>query len=370
MISFHDWYYALPQLGYLLLAVIPMIFLFRSLLHHRQKVLQTLINSSHIHQLSSRQSRLSSWLRGISLCLVWMLCCLALMDPIGNLRYLSTGQEKASQNQWVLRPRELIFLIDASASMSATDTRSNKSRLEIAKEITNELITHLEGQNGSLYAFTSDLTTLSPPTLDYLFLILALRDLSINEGGTAGTDVATALQHLHKISWGVPSNKEYTLVILSDGEDTVLEGLQGNERSQAREKIMDPLKNALDSHLRVFTIGIGSAAGAPVPGLTFEGKPVVTHLHEELLKDISLIGRGKYYSAATASTLEILQALLDEFNADLLEAQKRQQPLLSTQTEETTRYDLYYQIPLGLALLLLASLLFCFNRAHRFDMGV
>lgn len=354
MISFPEWYYSFPQMGYLLLLILPILYLFRSLFSYRQKVLASLVNSSHVSQLSTRYSRLSFWIKGLTICLIWSFACLALMEPQGNFKYITDS--KKDKQGWVI-PQDLIILIDASASMAAMDTRTGKSRLDTAKEIAGELIGRLNGQNGSLYAFTSDLSSLSPPTLDYLFLALALRGLSINEGGTAGTDFAFALESLKKRFWGLPSNKEYTLVILSDGEDTVLETLRGEERSKARDKILSPLKNALESHLRVFTIGIGSAAGAQLSGLELQGNQVTTRLHEELLKDMSLIGRGKYFSAASSSTLEIMQALLEEFQSNLVQAEKRQHPLLEQQKNENISYNLYFQIPLGIALLLLAGLL-------------
>lgn len=353
--TFHDWYYTYPQIGYLLFLIIPFLLLFRSLFFYQQKVLETFISPTHLTQLSLRYSRLSFWLKGLTLCLIWIFSCLALMEPKGNFNYFISNKESRVQ-EWIV-PRDLIILIDASASMSAKDTRTGKSRLDTAKEIAGELVNNLNGQNGSLYAFTSDLTALSPPTLDYLFLTLALKGLSINEGGTAGTDFASSLEQLKKNFWGIHSNKEYTLLILSDGEDTVLEGLQGEDRKKARDKILLPLKDALESHLKVFTIGIGSTTGAPVPDQTFQGSQVMTHLHEELLKDISLLGRGKYYSAASSSTLEILHMLLDEFQTTLLQAEKNEHPVRTMQKDEGISYSLYFQIPLGIALFLLSGLL-------------
>jgi Ca-activated chloride channel homolog len=364
IMSFHDWSYTYPQIGYLLFLVLPIFLLFRSLFLHQQWVLESLINPIHISRLSTRYSRVFFWLKGLALCLIWIFSCLALMQPKGNFKYLSRNKGSLVQ-KWVI-PRDLIILIDTSASMSATDTRAGKSRLDTAKEIAGEIVSHLNGQNGSLHAFTSDLTTLSPPTLDYLFLTLALKGLSFNEGGTAGTDFASSLELLKKNFWGIHSNKQYAVVILSDGEDTVLEGLKGDDQKKARDRILFPLKDTLESHLRVFTIGIGSAEGAPVPDLTFQGKPVITRLHDDLLKDISLLGRGKYYSAASSSTLEILQALLDEFQADFLEAEKSEQPVLTMTQEEDISYSLYFQIPLAIALLLLSGLLMYNPKASRF----
>lgn len=358
IVSLHDWVYTYPQMGYLLFLIFLILFLFRSLFSYQQRVLETFLTPLHIAQLSKRYSRTTFWLRMLVLCLIWIFTCLALMEPKGNFKYRYSNNKEMQRQDWII-PQELILLIDASASMSATDTRTGKSRLDTAKEIAEELISHLSGQNGSLYAFTSDLSSLSPPTLDYLFLSLALKGLSINEGGAAGTDFASALEQLKKNFWGIASNKEYTLVILSDGEDTILENVPEKDRLKAKDKILLPVKDALKSRLHVYTIGIGSSSGAAIPGLTFQGHPVTTRLHEELLKDLSLIGRGKFYSASSSSTLEILQGLVEEFQTNLLQAEKREHAVLSPQKDdsELVSYNLYFQIPLGIALLLLSGLL-------------
>ncbi len=108
------------------------------------------------------------------------LIIVALMDPRGNPHYLST-QKKLEKPV-----KEVIILIDASASMLVNDSRTGQTRFDIAKDIAQQTIEHLAGNSISLDAFTSTLVPLSPPTFDLLFIHLMLNELQINEGDLQG----------------------------------------------------------------------------------------------------------------------------------------------------------------------------------------
>ena len=85
-------------------------------------------------------------------------------------------------------------MLDTSASMSVEDTRQKNTRLEVAKEIIDEMVQKLDGQNVALYSFTSALTPIVPLTLDYLFTRLMLQDVHLNYGEVAGTDLFESLE--------------------------------------------------------------------------------------------------------------------------------------------------------------------------------
>ena len=72
--------------------------------------------------------------------------------------------------------------------MAVVDTRVGESRLDYAKEIIDELVSQLDGEEVALYSLTSEMTLLVPPTNDYLYLRLMLHQVGYNEGDVYGTD--------------------------------------------------------------------------------------------------------------------------------------------------------------------------------------
>ena len=79
---------------------------------------------------------------------------------------------------------------------------------------------------------------------------------------------------------------------------------------------------ATEKGVKVFTIGMGSSNGSPIPlyrnGVQLgylkdaQGNTVVTKLNEDLLVDIANAGNGKYFRATNGAIG--LNAILDEIN--------------------------------------------------------
>ena len=251
-----------------------------------------------------------------------------------------------------LQPHEVIFLIDSSASMTVPDGRLGQKRLDNAKDIADDVMSHLQGQSGSLYAFTSAVSKLSPPSMDYLFMRLMLRNMTINEGDSSGTDLKAALQYIHDNYLNPSTALTKTLIIISDGEDNRLEDLQGAERQKYIQETVDILGEPDHEKLHVYTIGTGTVKGGEIPQLTYEGKSVTSHLQEDLLKALSEKGQGRYYSGNQYAAVDIASDLaLQISKADLFAPVDITAGL---NPKEDLIYDLYYQFPLGLALLILA----------------
>lgn len=363
---FYGWQYETPQFAYLSWMAIPFFFLFWNLISYKRKTIKQLLGSELVPDLLSTRSSKITWVKTICFCLAWILASFALMQPKGNPHYPEYPL-KGDQNEITKRkesgevvkmrriPQNFIFLIDTSTSMAVKDTRGQLSRLDTAKEFVNEMVSQIGGDNAALYSFAGDLSTLVPPTYDHLFLRLVLNHLTINEGGIAGTNFANALEKLKKKFWIDSDQRHFTVIILSDGEDTVLE-----PETIKIEHILEPLKNPLDTHLRVFTIGIGSKEGGQIPSTEFQGQPTISKLNENLLKQISLSGQGKYYSASNTSPLETAQLILGSVEEDIQKidtSNNHRHSDLSSATQEPM-YDLYFQIPLGIAILLLLITLY------------
>ncbi len=348
----HDIIYHFPSAAYLLF-VIPLLFaLFWVLFAYRQQKLDQYAPQMLVDKLINPRSTAKFWMKAILIALVWFFAVLALMQPMGYGKYpLETVQQNTIKpNRRKPPSQKITLLVDASASMSVADLASNKTRLEVAKEIADQIIGNLQGETVALYSFTSDLNQLAPSTLDYLYVRLMLRETKINEGGTPGTDFTEVLKELSQQYEEGSDAIGNTIVILSDGEDTKIESLKGTDRQGAMESLLNTIKFEDQPNFKLFTIGIGSRDGGIVPGILYEGKPVTSRMDEELLKALSKKGKGEYFNANGRSPY----ALAEEFTSQFKKAPETRAGTESQVTKAPDLiHDLYYQYPLGIAILLL-----------------
>lgn len=363
----NDLNYNQPLAVYLLFGAIGIFTLFCSLYAYRKSKIHFFALSKILTEILIPRSRYNFWAKALFFSIAWALATLSLMEPRGNGHYpLESGiakQEGSKEKEDASlqrRAHDVIFLVDASASMEVKDTRLKLSRLEYAKEIVDQIIAKLKGESVALYAFTSDTTRLSPPTMDYLFVRLMLRDLHINEGDIAGTNLLEAISDMRSDYFKNKTPILKTLVILTDGEDTDIKGMQGKEKEEYTKKILNLLKDSEENHLTVFTIGMGTAKGEVIPGMQYGGKPVVSSLDVEILKRIADSGKGKYYFANDWTAFDLskdLADIIDQENAPL-EDYKVKLGRSETKGGDDLIYDLYFQIPLGICILLLSFGLF------------
>lgn len=213
---------------------------------------------------------------------------------------------------------DLVVAIDASASMLGRDilpSRLERSKLELAA-----LIDSLDGDRVGIVAFAGDAFVQCPLTSDYAAAKLFLRAVDPAAMPAQGTAIAQALETaadmLESAERG-PSGK--ALLLLSDGEDH-----EGDvERATARISAMG---------VRVFSLGVGTAEGTPVPVLSKsgtiagyktdrQGRTVVSKLEDRQLKEIAAATGGAYVQAQGADLgLGELRAELDKLEKSELES--------------------------------------------------
>jgi len=363
-----DLHFHFPAAAWLL-GVIPVItMLFLWLYAYRRRGLHAFGSPEVLAQIVVFRSPVIYWTKAVALTLAWAMATFALMQPRGNGRYpVEAGVDedaisKTKQDQMHVQRKahDVIFLIDASASMGVKDTRVGLSRLAFAKEIVDETIAGLQGENVAIHAFTSDTTQLSPATMDYLFARLVLRQIGINEGDIAGTNLFQAISSIRDRYFPTPTEKLNTLIILTDGEDTRLEEAASENRRQQIRSLLALLSNPEDKGLRVFTIGVGTEQGKTIPGIEQQGRPVVSSLDETLLKTISRHVGGQYFFANTWTSFDLGNELAVKIREreTTFEEEKNQQEVPLTKRSADLVYDLYFQFPLGLAMLLLVFAIF------------
>ena len=294
--------YDFPSAAFFILAFLIWLGLFLALKIYRNKQLENLSSSSLLPSILYPRSDFYTWIKVGALLCAWIFACIALMEPKAHGHYIHTSQTQQIAKQ---PPRTILFLVDASASMEIRDTRLKISRLDIAKEIADTIISQLgSGANAGIYAFTSALTKLSSPTPDQLFARVMLKSIRVNEGDITGTDYLTAFKGIHNQFLNEPSDMQYTLIILSDGGDTTVESSEGPQKEAAIKAILDQLNPEQGVNFRVYTIGIGSKEGGIVPG-----QNVHSSLNEGLLQKISQAGHGKSYLSNAYTPLSLAQEL-------------------------------------------------------------
>lgn len=334
-------YFNFPHASYLLLLALP-LFLFQLLLfRYRKKRVRSYASIRNLSGLLTPRSfiltitKMGGWL------LIWALASIALMEPFGNIRAAQKRSDEKTPS--FFSPHEVIFLADTSASMGVLDGRDGNSRLEEAKIIMEDIMRQLNGQTISLYAFTSELSSVVPPTLDYLFVRLSIKELHLDEGDVGGTRFAPILKSLQEDAFPQPSSKRYSVIMLSDGGDTQWEALTGEAKNQELKQILNAISNSKE--LRLFTIGIGSLQPSLIPHVTEGGKAIQSKLDPVILKELAQKYRGKYLTASEWTSWDLANEIKREMGND---------PLVSpgeSAGNNQVSVDWYFQIPLGLALL-------------------
>ncbi|MFQ5600626.1 MAG: VWA domain-containing protein [Candidatus Krumholzibacteriia bacterium] len=247
---------------------------------------------------------------------------------------------------------DLVIAIDTSVSMLAEDMRPN--RLEQAKREVADLLGQMGGDRVGLIAFAGEAFTVCPLTLDHGTVLLLLESLNVHSVSTPGTNLGDALRKA-RAAFVAGEQKHKALILVTDGESH-----EGDPIAEA--------KKAAEEGLVVYTIGIGSPDGEPIPerddagrvaGYKKDrrGKVVTSRLDEATLRAIAEESHGRYFRASPrgielAAVLEDLQAI----------EKKELEGNLATSYEER------FQWPLGVAALLLGIELLIPNRRRTREM--
>ncbi len=333
-----------PELYWLSLLAIPFLLGQFFLYFYRKKKILNFSDPHVIPKLLTARSSLLTLIKIAGWTLCWLLLTFALMNPYGNIRYPSLNTEEKENNQ------EIIFLVDTSASMGVLDGEDGASRLNAAKTILEDLLTHFKGETLSLYAFTSQLTTIVPSTLDYVYTRLAIHTLVLNEGDVGGTSIGNAFDELRE---KIIPGKQSTILLFSDGGDNALE--VAKNKDQAEKDLIDHLPKGNAIH--IYTIGMGGKEKKIIPHVTFQGQPVYSQLNFELLEKIAKMGNGKYFQAADWSSWNLANSIFKEIAFSRSLSSEQNDRKVSPVKSEEELYDLYFQIPLGLSIFIILILL-------------
>jgi len=181
---------------------------------------------------------------------------------------------------------DLLVASDDSESMLAEDIQPN--RLERAKREITDLVGMLQGDRVGLVAFAGAAFLECPLTLDYGSFRIFLDYLDTELIPVPGTAIGEAIQTAIR-SFSTERRASKALILITDGED------HPGEAEKAAEA-------AKEKGIRIFTIGIGSEHGAPIPlrggkgdfKKDRKGQVVMSKLRETALQKIALATGGSY----------------------------------------------------------------------------
>ena len=185
--------------------------------------------------------------------------------------------------------RNLLIALDISRSMETEDVKP--SRLAEARAAAYELIDALPGDKIGLIVFSGEADLVVPLTYDHTALRDALEQVNRTWAGVGGTNFGLVLRKaMQDFKRSTPEGSTNALVILSDGEDTVNSSLEIAEEAK-------------ESNLLVITVGIGTAAGGPIPDARGEnglyqdtnGKHVISKLNTESLSQFAKATGGDFF---------------------------------------------------------------------------
>jgi Ca-activated chloride channel family protein len=182
---------------------------------------------------------------------------------------------------------DILIAIDTSDSMLAADIKPN--RLAKAKDSLRRFVARLRGNRIGIIAFAGDAFLLCPITLDHSNAALVLEAIDVDSIGVPGTDLGRAIDVAREAfeNGGAGSS---VLVLITDGEDNEEHGL-------AAARVAD------EKGIRIYTIGIGTEQGAPVPDgqggykERIQGGKVISRLDMTSLERISAATGGSAYAA-------------------------------------------------------------------------
>lgn len=208
-----------------------------------------------------------------------LLICIAVAGPFLN--------QPTSQQQYP--GANVVIILDISPSMAVKDI--NPNRLQQSKIQLKKFIRSLKQTRLALVIFSANAYTVLPLTQDKQSVIHFVDAMRPDLVSIPGSNLSLAIT-LAENALNIPTNKEQPsakglVILISDGE------IHDSGAWQATQKLAE------QGH-KLFTIGVGTKAGGPVPlpngQLVREnGKLITSQLHRQTLVELANKGRGNYF---------------------------------------------------------------------------
>jgi len=261
----------------LLLLLVPFFFVFIAfMLRARRNRMKKIGDEELVKQLMPSWSRSKVWVRTVLFSLAFTFFVIGLSRP----------QIGAKLQEHKANGAEIMVCLDVSNSMLAEDYSPN--RLERAKLAISRITDKLQEDRIGLIIFAGSSFVQLPITTDYVSAKMFMNSISTSSIPVQGTAIGDAISTAVK-SFSAQSEHSRAIIVITDGE---------NHEDDA----VAAAKMAAEAGAKVYTIGVGSSEGQPIPmnGELLKDKDgtiVVTRLDEDTLKEIAQAGGGAYVHA-------------------------------------------------------------------------
>jgi Ca-activated chloride channel family protein len=229
-----------------------------------------------VEELMPSRSRAKGWVRSVLWALAFACFVIGLARP----------QVGAKLREHETKGAEIMICLDVSNSMLAQDYSPN--RLERAKLAIARLVDKLQEDRIGLVVFAGTAFVQLPITTDYVSAKMFLGSIDTQSVPIQGTAIGDAILTAAK-GFSAQSEKSRAIIVITDGENH-------------EDDPVAAAKEAAEMGIRVYTVGVGSAQGQPIPKdgelmKDKDGNIVVTRLDEQVLREMARVGNGAYVHA-------------------------------------------------------------------------
>lgn len=258
----------------LLVPLIPVVYAVARAMRRRR--LRRFGDDELVRSLMPRCSGAKGWVRISLFALAFFFFVIGLSRP----------QIGAKLKEHEAKGAEIMICLDVSNSMLAQDY--SPCRLDRAKLAISRIVDKLQGDRIGLIIFAGSSFVQLPITTDYVSAKMFLGNINPGSIPVQGTAIGDAILTAAK-SFSAQSEKSRAIIVITDGE---------NHEDDA----VAAAAQAAELGIQVYTIGVGSVNGQPIPvgGELLkdrDGNIVVSHLDENTLRQVAEAGGGAYVHA-------------------------------------------------------------------------
>jgi Ca-activated chloride channel family protein len=261
----------------LLLLLVPVILIAHAVkLRLRRKRVERFGDAALVEELMPSYSPAKGWVGTVLFALGFFFFVIGLARP----------QIGAKLREHEAKGAEIMICLDVSNSMLAEDYSPN--RLERAKLAISRIVDRLQDDRIGLIVFAGSSFVQLPITTDYVSAKMFLNSIDTGSVPVQGTAIGDAVLTAAR-SFSAQSEKSRAIIVITDGENH-------------EDDPVDAVRQVAEMGIKVYTIGVGSLRGQPIPKdgelmKDREGNIVVSRLDEGTLQQMADAGGGAYVHA-------------------------------------------------------------------------
>lgn len=266
--------FADPKILFFLWALVPAAWLLVRGVVRRRRILARFADPAVYPDLLPGHDPKSRWIKAGLILAALALAVFALAGPTMGFRWEKTTAKGV----------DIMIALDCSRSMLAQDIAP--SRLERAKREIVDLLRLMKSDRAGLVAFAGQAVLQCPLTMDHGAFHIFLNVLAPDYLPVGGTNLPAAIAACYN-GFEADADTDKAIILITDGENTA------GDVSKIAKKMAD-------NHIKVFCIGVGDPAGAPIPdpdgGFTKDEQDniVLSRVDETSLTEIARLTRGRY----------------------------------------------------------------------------